>query len=438
MRRLLSLALLLPLAACSERRSDPVAPGSAGEISASHHQTGFPLVIVRQGPGTAQSTQAGAPVVDNIADALERVATDGTIRVHPGTYPTSVGIHRPVTIVGNGIGPTLVPADPSAEFTAGLTVVADGNTTIRNLRFEGYTEAIQIGESPGTDPYDLVAIDGVHIQVPDGFNSGVTAFGPAHEADGRRIEVRNSTIIGGWRGLHVQEDVPDFHAIGNTFSGQTFELASAIGFSSGASGRIEGNSLTRCDECVNVGGGDRTRGVVEIVGNHVTIDFDDHPTNDVIVAAGAFVEIAGNLVEGVGGTREPNDQATWPIRSHAIHVGSAGQAEIRGNTVTGAFFAYGVGPSVGTVQGLDNVADGVQTGFLSFFTEGKVTFQSSDFTNYQVPLHIDDITGFDLTCNWWGSTDGPQGAVAPDPSVYTPWATAPVAGTSTTSCSGGQ
>jgi hypothetical protein len=43
-----------------------------------------------------------------------------------------------------------------------------------------------------------------------------------------------------------------------------------------------------------------------------------------------------------------------------------------------------------------------------------------------------------LTCNYWGSATGPIGVdLAVGAATYTPFATASVAGTSTTTCSGG-
>lgn len=156
------------------------------------------------------------------------------------------------------------------------------------------------------------------------------------------------------------------------------------------------------------------------------------------MATGLEINIVGNLVKGIGGTRDPADPSTWPITSNAIHIESAGTAEVRGNHVTGAWHAYFISENVGSVTGMNNVAAGIHTGLLAFEVDGPVTFNSSDFTDYHVPLHVDDVTDFDATCNWWGSSSGPSNPEVNDPGVYTPWAEASVAGMSTTTCSGGE
>lgn len=441
-----SIFLLVLAVALATGCSEPISPEPDPEVANLSPGNavvpdGFPLVIVRQGAGAAESTAAGAPVVDNLADAIELVATDGLIRVTSGTYPTlGISIRRPVTIEGHGEAPLLVPA-PSDDPTQAFTVVADGNTTIRNLRFEGYTSAIQVSELGVDDPYDLVLVEDVHIEAAPGLSDGLVVFSspPTAPQDGRTVLVRNSTIVGGWRGFHVQSDVPNFVAVGNTLTGQKLPppmLASAIGFSDGASGRIEGNVLTDCEECINVGGGDPTKGSVEIVGNHITIDIDEAIPN-VITGTGFEVRILDNVVEGVGGAQDPHDQASWPIHSNAILVDNAGSVELRGNRVSGAWTGYSIGNGVGALTALDNVADGVGTGLLAFEVDGPVTFQSSDFTDYHISLHVDDVTDFDATCNWWGAETGPSLPEVFDPGIYTPWATQPAAGTSTTTCGGG-
>lgn len=434
-------AALLTLAAVSACDAPPTEPATsalepaiAAQATAPGPAGGFPLVIVRQDPGAAQSIAASAPVVDNLADALDRVASGGTVRVMPGTYVVNgQPVDRPVTIVGAGSRPTLVPPDPMPEHSQALNIFAEGSTTIRNLHFEGFSVAIGIS---GT--YDLVVIEDVRIEVPEGFNSGVDVFPPNHPTDAQTVVVQNSTVIGGWRGISAAEDVPDFRVIGNTLVGGTTPGSIAIGFSRGASGLIEGNMLSDCPQgCINVGGGDRTTGNIEIVGNRIAGTIE-RPLINPIAATGASVTLVDNVVEGAGGSMDPSDRTTWPIPGNAILIESAEHVVLRGNTVRGALWAYGIGGGLGTVEGLDNVADHVGAAVVSFFgVDGSLTMRSSDFTDYDASMFIGDAAGVDLTCNWWGSASGPVNANTPDPSVYTPWATEPVAGTSTTTCGGG-
>jgi DNA-binding SARP family transcriptional activator len=67
----------------------------------------------------------------------------------------------------------------------------------------------------------------------------------------------------------------------------------------------------------------------------------------------------------------------------------------------------------------------------------QATLNWNDFTRTHQALHQGATAPSDLTCNWWGSPAGPAGvSAAQGPSLYTPWATAPVAAGGTT-CTGG-
>jgi hypothetical protein len=100
----------------------------------------------------------------------------------------------------------------------------------------------------------------------------------------------------------------------------------------------------------------------------------------------------------------------------------------------------------------NSVTDFSNTGFVSigtvidaFFGEnfqGVLHIQSNDFSDYARAIQGSDQSFSDgsLTCNWWGSPSAPgPGTVAGlvGAGVFTPWALAPGAGTSTTSCAGG-
>ena len=390
---------------------------------------GFPPTVVRVDP-TAPDTEADPPTFATVREAFEVVQSSGTILVADGTHEVhSLNVHKPVSIEAEGTAAQVVSDGSPSSFT----ITADGNTTIRGLRFRGAEQAIQVSEFGVDEPYDVVTIDGVHIEVdPDG--SGVSAFSPQHPDDGRYVLVTNSTILGGWRGLDVHEDVPDYRAIGNTLVGGTEPGSSALAYSRGSGGLLQGNTLTHCPQsCINVGGGDPTSGSYEILGNHI-IGTIDNPLLNPIAASGASVVLRDNVLEGVGGSTDPSDDTTWPIPSNGILIEQAGTVEISGNTVRNAFFSLTVGAVAG-VTGRDNVVDNTRTALNVAPDVSSFSMNSSDFTNY-FDAHVGSTLA-DLTCNWWGSADGPHGLGVPDPSVYTPWATEPVAGTSTTDCDGG-
>ena len=122
--------------------------------------------------------------------------------------------------------------------------------------------------------------------------------------------------------------------------------------------------------------------------------------------------------------------------------GSTGSSlvEISENTIQGVsegLFLFQ--PEGLDVIGLDNVIDNVAVGIV-VLGDVALSLHSSDVTNARDDFGGDPLDPLEegLTCNWWGSAAGPQNPGAGfAAAVYTPWATAPVAGTSNEICSGG-
>lgn len=230
---------------------------------------GYPLTVVRVEAGVSDPTTS-PPTFPTVAEAYDAVAAGGTILVADGVHVVrELFLDRSVTIEAEDDGlikkkKVLDPVKrkllrrPVIETDGAPTafhIVADGETTVRSLRFIGATDPIIISEFGVEDPYDRVLIDDVVIELGEGFTSGVSAWPAVHPPDGRTIEVRRSAVFGGWRGLHVQPDVPNFVAVGNRLSTGDTPGSHAVGFSHGASGRLERNSLSACQGCINVGGG---------------------------------------------------------------------------------------------------------------------------------------------------------------------------------------
>ncbi len=216
-------------------------------------------------------------------------------------------------------------------------------------------------------------------------------------------------------------------------------------FTSGATGRIEGNTIDGCGvgSCILVAGG----AVVHVVSNDITIH-EAHGTRFGIDGFGGFdpndpastpptLFIEDNTIVGVGGTSgtDPDNPNAYAIKESGIKIEN-GTATVFRNSVSnarGGLLAVNGGTFT---DGSDNVVDQVLSGLASF-NQSSATIRSSDFTNYRVALEGEFAAG-SLTCNWWGSILGPVNAQGVNQDVFTPWATTPVAGTSTTTCSGGQ
>ena len=359
-----------------------------------------------------------------IEEALNAVIPGGTIQVCDGTHVVQdIRVLKPVTIEAKGPGVPVL--DGLGEAASGFTVngIASGagTVTFRGLRFEHMPEtAILIDAN-----YDVVLVENSQFfpnaDIPNA--AGIST----HHARGNGITIQNNTFTGGWFGL-AMNDTPGTVVLNNTFSGQT---NAAI---SGPIRRIEGNTFTQClAVCVGV-----DTEPIDIIGNSFIIDLNTQaePANAVIGAtadASSVITVRDNVITGIGGAQDPNDRTTWPIVT-AVGLAHADLIEFSRNIITGAAVGLEVN-EVHILTGSDNVID-AQIGISN--EAASVSLHSNDIFGSQSPL-VGSYSSGSLTCNWWGSASGPSFPphVMIDPLVFTPWATIPVAGTTTTSCTGG-
>jgi hypothetical protein len=147
------------------------------------------------------------------------------------------------------------------------------------------------------------------------------------------------------------------------------------------------------------------------------------------------------VIVAEGAISDPMNPSTYPLNAGLLVLTNSDVSAFSGNTIVGA--AYGiVAVTESEVQGgSDNVFQNGHTGIATFGARGpgfgRVTLGFSDFTQYAASFqgHPDDQSV--LQCNYWGTSGGPS--PIPDgipPSVYTPWATAPVANGSGGACDG--
>lgn len=419
MRRSIS-TLLLPLliAACGE-----VVP-TAGDppVAASLHAGpagGYPVVVVQPRTGGA----GGGAVTANLAEALTAVATGGTILVHPGTYAGPLPpVDRAMTI--RGVGPEAPVVDGSADCWALRVAGPEGPVAIEGLRFvPGFCGGLLVEGEHGP-----VAVEASEFEGPNG---GVTIHGGASDA---RVTVRDNDFVGHRAQARTSFAPQDVVIEGNRFSGPN----TAIHLGPGTSGRVEANALTGCGGepgCIAVGslfhdpaGG----GAVDILDNLIEVEISEQLPSGMLVGTGDH-RILGNVVRGIGqDAAAANPWERYPLTLAGIEVVDGARAEVSGNTVENAFIGLQFGAPV-TASGLDNVVTGVEVG-IQAFPDAVVTIRSSDLTDWTFALQAGGPQ--DFTCNWWGDAAGP-GPTGGDPTLYTPWATTPVAGTSTTTCSGG-
>ena len=109
-------------------------------------------------------------------------------------------------------------------------------------------------------------------------------------------------------------------------------------------------------------------------------------------------------------------------------------ATVYRNTIVGAVTGVSAFNDGVITAGEDNIIDQSHWG-VKTLEDTSIKLNFNDITNSFVPILAEFITS-DLDCNWWAIPAGPAStADVVDPSIFTPWATAPIAGTDHSGCS---
>jgi hypothetical protein len=328
-----ALVAALTATACAGDVMAPDLISTPAHVAASRDD-GYRVVHVRSGPGAESSTDAGAPVVDNFVDALARVATGGTIRVHDGTYDvTNVTIGKPVTIHPNGAAnPVIRTGHPN-----GFRVFTDlpGTVTIRGLTFE--VQGLRaILAAPR---YDQVIIEDSRFNsvaggpTPSGLPIGFVSAGAAtsNARPTAKFIARRNVFAGGHWALISTGAAAEFidNSVSNMGTG-------GIQFENGARGLMQGNTVERCGvrRCIGVAA---SRGVV-VRDNTVRNEHPRAVRAGIQLFNGGDVVAEGNQVLGSGGFgRNPADHAfEFGIDVSGGNPPFAMTASVTGNRVSGA------------------------------------------------------------------------------------------------------
>jgi hypothetical protein len=382
----------------------------------------------------ATADPGGVVTVPNLQLAMDLVAPAGTIRICDGTYMvTQMNLNlKSMIIEGEGPGlPTLDAANTAQVFYMNSPTPVFNSVILRRLRLKNG----EFGPLNVSNHHAYLTIDQVEFHAPNGpthpdglpdagYLAGVGIFnstGPEY------VWVLNSSFIGGDIGVHMN-NAANVVINGNTFTGQ---LNAAIHAGNGGNFEAVGNTITNCGRhwCVGIFNNDVT-GNFRLINNRFTIGFD-HPTANVMALHHGVYEVRGNVISGVGGSRDPANPASWPI-NNAIFINENSTATVSSNRIEGAY--VGLNFVSGTsATGTNNVVTNVNEG-MRIFVAGPVSITRSDFTNYTRALDTDATTAV-ASCNWWGSPVGPQG-VAPwiSPATYTPWSTSPIANQPNVGC----
>jgi len=389
----------------------------------------------------------------NFPDALAAVPPGGKIELCSGTFTAdSVEITKPVTIEAatDAVTPPVIQTNVDGANGFAIDAVRSGTVAFRRLSFT--STGTGVTSIAAFTTYDQVTVDTSTFTLGPG-SQGV--FGGSSTVTGAKVVVMNSSFTGGDLGVYASGDgdevgnpivatAPHFDVLNSRFHDFTF---SGIQYQVGASGRISGNTVTACgfDGCIR----SRFDNQIEISGNAVTVDADRITFNRHIrwgiaadVTVGGSLLIVGNTVTGVGGGGDPSNPASYAIQFAGIGLGQIspggtivmlGDATVSRNIIVNA--DTGLSAHDALITGTDNVITGTLVGIagVSVTTTTSVSLNRSDVTSYVIPIAGDGLV--DLTCNWWGTDAGPLNVpVGVLATVFTPFATTPIANNAGVTC----
>lgn len=416
----LALAMLLPVA-CGER-SDPVAIARPNYAVAGG---GRPSVLVNPNAnvqGTAQTIQEG----------IEMVAPGGTVLVVPGRYEEAIVIDRALTLeaVGGESGPVVV-TPPGAPFVT-IEIATTGPVIIRGLTVHARRSGIS-GISGQAEDLTVERTTVLAVDPP----LGVAAFlidvvGDDPMARPARLVVRESVVDGGIS--LEQTQAPPFPQVFGIRAGGDMDAwiaGNVIRRTGGAcivvvtrldfGGRLEADIVRNVlDECHGARAGALSVGA----------PIPRNPPLPPVTATGT-VNIVGNTIH--------NSRGSCLVPSAIYYELYAGKIEH--NRIEGV------------VQQCASASDrvlpaGIWVGSLRGVPAPTPAVRFNDIVgNAQAGLRVagNITTALDASCNWWGAPSGPSGvgtghgdavvvqAGAATP-MFTPFATAPIAGTDATRC----
>ncbi len=431
--------------------------------------------------------------------AIDAVMAGGTVEICAGTHVVdSVHVTKAVTFESKtGTRPVIRVTTARASFF--VDAVTSGLVTFRGIDFENHSPRDgTVSPAKNTysirirDDYDQVLIDDATFTNQPGTTGGVLAF--TGGVPGARVQILNSQFTGGLIGFNAVSG-PDADISGSSFGGHDVRAVQYIN----ASGTFGNNALgPNCGSthCLFVTGAasnvlatgniftenrtdvDSFRHHVVLVSADATARIEDNDFNGcgkgqcILAIRGSYAEVVNNRFtidaaheptvavngsDGSGGTRVPLfPPPTLVVTDNTITgvgAGANGYATIHSgiqaefgtmltayrNTITNT--ANGISGFGGGIitDARDNVIDNVRTG-IGVWNGSQVSARFNDITNASL-LDIDipdsDPALSDLTCNWWGDISGPDAVGGAPGTLFTPWATAAIAGTAAVGCSGG-
>jgi len=381
----------------------------------------FPVVTV------SLSTFCSAPgIVASAVEAMILVQPGGVVQFASGAgshVVRDLTVNKPVLFRSADAGTPDIDAT-GATRAFFVRSIASGTVEFRGLSFRGGS----FSTIDASGNYDQVVVDNSTFIV--GSTSAI--FSGNSTVPGSLVLVRNSTfsfVSGGLLGVFGAGAFARTDVIDNVFSGPS--SWGAVQYQSGASGRVNDNTISqRCPvNCIRIDGIDG-----EVIGNTIVVDPTGPASRGIFALMGAgntLTTIRDNTISVLG------VPGPAPFTQGAIRVlSSSGVVEVTRNIVN-AGTELGLA-LFGTIIATDNVVSGAVTAISGSLSVPGSTIFNNDITGYTFPFAEGSfLAPGTLTCNWWGSAAGPQGdPFGFDPSIFTPWATAPIANGAGGLCNG--
>lgn len=381
-----------------------------------------------------------------LPEAIADARPNGTVLVCDGEHAVDVvQVRKPITLRSqNPGGATLADVDPNPGFQTGrpallIDSVPTGLVRIVDLNFVVRGRAILVAGL-----FDQVVIDSVRFS---GLNLA-TSFGVYVASTGgasAKVEITRSRFASLQTGVFPTRAVETnvrhstFESMGGgsiTYSGGTINSVRSSSF-----GRAEHNTFARCSVagCVRIVGPPAAREVV-IAHNVMTRPNGPRQSAMIVVSRisglpivpGAPVIVEHNLASGALIGPGP----TWQLEPWSVAIFLTNLGGVAGNPVVLRSNRISTVNTAISASAPITAHDNVLTGGHRAITQADpaviVDFQRNDVL-FETSIFRTGAGGEqgNYRCNWWGSASGPPGANENvTPTSYTPWATAPIAGTS--------
>lgn len=398
-----------------------------------------------------------------VQDAVSAADAGATIWVCDGVHYAAAVVNKPLTIRPEHSGAAILrdtlPWSPSeASPNAGgpapifwIQRVMDGTFRVVDFDVILRQSAVVV-----TDSHTRVELDSLRrTSVDSAHTTAVRAFAGSGSS---QVEFTRSSVAGLWSTVLAAGGVVNLSDIAVSRVGQgvlyTNKVATPL---DGGAGSVVNSTFTSCGDqrgCIS----SQSRGGVTISGNTFTkpagtqsgTAIQVQPVQNQNGVAQLPIVIDGNVFIG-NPSATPNLIPTWTMAS-AVQVLTVNPAvpsssiTMTGNHITDAATMISINSANGTsIDAHDNtVAGSYEAVRVNNQQVGGVpasnvylTFRRNDVTSSvrYFGAFGSNAGVLDLKCNWWGSAAGP---VNPEwlgsSSVYTPWATQPIAGHSEISC----